>query len=371
LVSGTAFYLWRRITEEDRGRMWRLYGWFSALMLCGSSFGAATWLARMMQFSYYLKGLRSLDTSQQYSMFALSYGYRPAFSVTYAIEFLCLSVAKLLVLDRMLDISVPQMDSTRKRVMAAWWCVLAGVVLGNAVGLIANTVAAVHFQKAAEDVGAASAFYNATNNSIGNAYYLSHRQELQRAFKISSVQSFCEVAVLLLIVVAFAAAGIFCAFRISSILRDARTSNMHASEASGEVVSGRRLRQQLLATGKRLRFQVLSITAVVFLAFCLRSGFSTMYAVAYELQNSGNVKNCNVGLSFCDDQCYNVYTHILQWMALTPEFQLMIVLLSSPITLLVALWGMTSAIALRLMKRALPCVLHAAPLNPNDEFSGS
>jgi hypothetical protein len=371
VVSGAAFYLWRRISEEDRGRVWRLYGWFTALMTCGSCFGAATWVARMMQFSYYLKGLRSLDTSQQYSMFARSYSYRPAFSVTYAIEFLCLSVAKLLVLDRMLEISTPQMDSTRKRVMTTWWCVVAGVFLGNAVGLIANTVAAVYFQKAADAVGAASDFYNATNNSIGNAYYLSHRQELQRAFKISSVQSVCEVAVLLLIVVSFAAAGIFCAFRISSILRDARTSNMDASDASQAVVSGRRLRQHLVATGKRLRLQVLSITAVVFLAFVLRSAFSTMYAIAYELQNSGNAKNCNVGLSFCDEQCYNVYTHILQWMALTPEFQLTIVLLSSPLTLLVALWGLTPAIALRLMKLALPCSPHAAPLNPNYEFSGA
>ena len=108
-----------------------------------------------MQFSYYLKGLRSLDTSQQYSMFARSYSYRPAFSVTYAIELLCLSVAKLLVLDRMLEISTPQMDSTHKRVVATWWCVVAVVVVGNAVGLIANTVAAVYFQKAADAVGAA------------------------------------------------------------------------------------------------------------------------------------------------------------------------------------------------------------------------
>ncbi len=347
--------------------MWRLYGWFSALMLCGSCFGAATWVARMMQFSYYLKGLRSLDTSQQYSMFALSYSYRPVFSVTYAIEFLCLSVAKLLVLDRILDFSAPHMDSTRKRAMATWWCVVVGVVIGNTVGLIANTVAAVYFQKAADDVGAASAFYNATNNSIGNSYYLSHRQELQRAFKISSVQSVSEVAVLLLIVVAFAAAGIFCAFRISSILRDAETNNFVDVDVSG--IS--RLRQQLVATGKRLRLEVLSVTAIVFLAFVLRSAFSIMYGVAYELQNSGNVKNCNVGLSFCDEQCYNVYTHILQWMALTPEFQLMIVLLSSPLTLLVALWRLTTPIAIRLMKLALPCSRCAAPLNPNYEFSCS
>ena len=41
---------------------------------------------------------------------------------------------------------------------------------------------------------------------------------------------------------------------------------------------------------------------------------------------------------------------ITQWMAYTPEFQLMIVLVSSPLALLVALWGMTPKATLQLMK---------------------
>jgi hypothetical protein len=36
-----------------------------------------------------------------------------------------------------------------------------------------------------------------------------------------------------------------------------------------------------------------------------------------------------------------------QWMSITPEFQVTIVLVSSPLTLLVALWGMTSKVALQ------------------------
>ena len=33
------FRRWRRMQEEDRGRVWRLYGWYSALMTCGSCVG--------------------------------------------------------------------------------------------------------------------------------------------------------------------------------------------------------------------------------------------------------------------------------------------------------------------------------------------
>lgn len=38
-----------------------------------------------------------------------------------------------------------------------------------------------------------------------------------------------------------------------------------------------------------------------------------------------------------------------QWMDYTPQFQLMVVLISSPLSLMVALWGMTSKKMLHMM----------------------
>ena len=52
----------------------------------------------------------------------------------------------------------------------------------------------------------------------------------------------------------------------------------------------------------------------------------------------------------CDAICYNVYSHITQWNSCTPEFQTTVVLISSPLTLFVALWGMTSKLTLQLMR---------------------
>ncbi len=40
----------------------------------------------------------------------------------------------------------------------------------------------------------------------------------------------------------------------------------------------------------------------------------------------------------------------MMWMNYTPEFQLVVVLVSSPLAQLVALWGMTSKATLYLMK---------------------
>jgi hypothetical protein len=140
------------------------------------------------------------------------------------------------------------------------------------------------------------------------------------------VQLFCEVVALLLIVVAFIVAGVLSARRVSSRL-------LHVDAASADAATGRAIRRRILGT-----------TAFVFAAFLLRSVYSTMYAVSFLLRDSP--ADC---LSFCGLSCRNVYSVISFWMTYTPEFQLIVMLISSPAALLVALWGMTSKSALRLM----------------------
>ena len=89
-------------------------------------------------------------------------------------------------------------------------------------------------------------------------------------------------------------------------------------------------------------------TAVVFVAFVVRSVQSTINAVTRQLQNRGN--QCPGVTDLCDPSCHNVFTLIFWWTLFTPEFQVTIVLVSSPLTLLVALWGMTSRQTLHAMK---------------------
>ena len=57
----------------------------------------------------------------------------------------------------------------------------------------------------------ASAYYAANNTNDGDDFFLLSRHEAQLAGSIQSVQRFAEVAVLLLIVVAFVVAGALCA----------------------------------------------------------------------------------------------------------------------------------------------------------------
>jgi hypothetical protein len=91
--------------------------------------------------------------------------------------------------------------------------------------------------------------------------------ELQLSISIAALQWFCEVAALLLIVAAFVVAGVACARVVSSNL-------LLVDRASAPAAVGRELRRQVLIT-----------TAVVFVAFVLRSVQSTMFAVARQLQD--------------------------------------------------------------------------------------
>ena len=215
--------------------------------------------------------------------------------------------------------------------------VMAVVVLGNAVGLAANVAAAVYAQRAADAASTASALFAANSNQAARQSFALSQSELQLAVSISAVQSWCEVAVVLLIVAAFVVAGVACARIIRSRLLAMDAASVPAAVGNYVHFVGGELRRRMVVT-----------TVVVFVAFVVRSVQSTMFAVARQLQDTA--RRCPGVTSRCDASCYNVFTHINVWAAFTPEFQVTIVLVSSPLTLLVALWGMTSEQTLHAMK---------------------
>jgi hypothetical protein len=334
VAAGCMLLLWRLMLEEGRRRVWRLYGRFCALMLCGSCFGAVAWTARMTSLENLFQGNDAATRSElaaQYSFLALSYSWAAVFFVTYAIEFMCLSAAKLMVLDRMSEFAAGQGDGTRRRWTVGGRVVMAVVVLGNGVGVAAEVAAAVQFQRAAKVASTVSAYFADGRSQDAREYVSLLLTEVQLATSISAVQSFSEVAVLLLIVAAFIVAGLFCGRLLSSGLRAAGTGS--TSEAAGGVL-------------RHYRRQVVGTTAFVFVAFVVRSTQSTMAAVCRQLQDAASI--CPGVSSICDASCTNVYTHMTYWLLFTPEFQVTVVLISSPVALLVSLWGVTSRFTLQL-----------------------
>ena len=314
--------------EQNRPRVWLLYGWFSGLMCLGSVFGAVTWGAWMQFLVLLYTKVSSSDLGVKQATFALAQRWRAVFFVTYAIAFLCMSAAKLLVLDRLSDFAVPKTDGMFKRIAVGGRVVMVAVVVGNFVGLCGNVAAAVDFKESADLLSAAAAFtaddVDSYNNVVNRA-----EQKNQQASNAASVQQFFEVTVLLIIILAFAVVGVISARRVNSALRNMNDEQRHGASA------------------RQLRRQIVGTAAFVFVTFLLRAAFSIMYALANAFQNNHATSACNF---MCDPVCYNFYALMQNWIQYTPEFQLTIELISSPLALLVALWGMTSKRALQLMR---------------------
>ncbi len=223
-----------------------------------------------------------------------------------------------------------------------WGRIVVGlIVLGNAIGLAGNIAAAPYFVLSAESSASAHSILSANNAALdlGRNLTTLARQQFDEAFTVSSVQFFCEVAVLLVIVCAFAAVGALCLRRISSIFHSVGLSLSNSKNAPHSA----------FATGRQVRKQIVVTTVFIFVSFVLRCVQSFMQALSSGLSDAW--RGCpgnRVGL--CNAECYNMWTHMARWLGRTPEFQLTVVLISSPLALLVALWGMTSETALKLLR---------------------
>jgi len=322
------FLRWLRMDGQGRQWAWWLYGWFSGLMLCGSCCGAVAWGAYMqglvLEFNLNNPSNKStLTVAQYYSLLAQRQHSAAVYFITYAIAFLCLSAAKLMALDQMMNFAVSKSRDVPRRWVVWGRVVMAGVVVGNVVGLVGNVGAAVYFEQSAGSYSAASAAYAANSTADGNNFHNIGLQQDQRAFATAAVQLFCEVVVLLLIIVAFAVTGAACVRRFTSAQLD-------------DTAEGRQLWRQIAGTA-----------GFVFVTFLLRAVFTTIFALANGLQNDdASCPSSNP----CDASCFNVNNLMQTWLFFTPEFQLSVELISSPLTLLVALWGMTSKHTLRLMQ---------------------
>ncbi len=357
------FLRWKRMDADGRQRVWRLYGLFSGLMLCGSCIGTVTWLARMQDLANNFNGnyMQDIPNSMRSMLYASSLRWRAACGVMYSVEFLCLSLAELMVLERMSGFAFSHLVWKSGRWILFVRAVLGIVFTGNLVGLAGSASAAAIWDQTARLLDAASREYGANNTDVAHALSADAREKNQIAYSIASVQTFSEVAILLFIVASFVVVGVACARRVSATLQ-----GISAPSAAATLVA--------TTAGKKLHLQIVATTAFVGVGFLLRSVYSTMYAVANELQDSGNAcPSGSLSQSLCDADCYNMYAHMARWMSLTPEFQTIIVFVSSPLALLVALWGMTPKHTLRQMRlsRASGLSRSRQPLRPSSVTVGS
>ena len=269
-----------------------------------------------------------------------SFQWLIAVAITYPAQFSCIFAAYLLVLDRMIDFTMPGAEGTARRWRFFGRVLLTISSLGSVVGFCTNVAASVIFEQSAQD------FFSAqTTKSVSRA----RQDALDRVtggMRLYSIFLGFETVVLLLSVAAFSVAGTVSSLRIRAALRSARAGvdsamNTPLRNTSLGPIEFKKSDafERAVATGQRLNRQIVTTCAVVFLSFLLRAVLSTMMALASVLQQSNAA--CPGFVDRCSS-CYNVYSHMLVFLLHTPEFLFTVILCSQPATLLVALWGMSS-----------------------------
>jgi hypothetical protein len=349
VVSGALFWRWKRLDLGAKKIVWRFYGWFSGLMCCGSCCGAVAWAAWMQVIVYRLKSddmgriaqaqnvtsVQKLQYAESLQFLARDFQFFSLFIVMEELEFFFCCAAKMLVLDRLKHVAVPKSKISSRRWVVAARIVMGCFVAGNVVGLGGSIAAAVYANQVTRFAYQTAAAVDPSNVQQSLDNLLSALTLLSRAY---SYHSFSEVAVLMFIVASFVVVGTLCASRMRSALD-------HMDHDAG-AANTQQLRHEFL----KVRKQIFGTVFAVFLTFVLRAVYQTMFGLELALQNSySDFGSCGGYAGVCDSACYNVFSLMKQWDLYTPEFHPLVMLISSPLTMLLTLWAMTTERALQLL----------------------
>jgi hypothetical protein len=265
----------------------------------------------------------------------------------YPFELSFVVAAQLLVLHRLQKLSWADSASARMRLICRR-AFMSSVVILNVLGALSDVVAAVYFIQAADAESQAADAWASNSSASANSLQLVGRKQKAAASNAVAVQRFCEMIMLLLIITAFLIVGAKSSRVITSALRTLSVAEQKASSLIGISLAegaGTNKTLQILAlastAGRLLQRKIVLTFVFVFVTLLLRSVFSVMFAIALAFQDMGSGCAKNV----CDT-CYNTYSHITFWILYIPLFQQLVMLIASPLSLLVALWGMSDIEAL-------------------------
>jgi hypothetical protein len=323
-------------------------GWFSAFACFGCVAGALAYAARMGNLIHVFTsikmeatlGISSNSTSQSLLLIEKEYSIRHRFAATFYIlfpfEVAFVVFAKLLVLERMRDFATHGMPASRPLWM---WCCrvyVAMVVGANVIGILGNFVSAAWFSESADFSDKAIAAWAVHDTATGRDFQRQARASVQKAAANNAVQRFSEAVIMLLIVIGFLVVGTRSFRIIAAAMRTLLVASLKVRSMPGTTgQQSRNLVAQASEQGKQLQLKIVATFVFVFITAILRAVFYVMYAVASLLQDTGN----QCGLT-CHP-CRGVYSHIHDWILYTPIFQQVITLIASPLTMLIALWGMS------------------------------
>ncbi len=361
------------------GGMWLQLGWFSGLVCTGSVAGAVAWGAFILFLQYEIQAEGpNLTAQQSYELFASTARWNAVFNIFYPLEFLCLIMAKVMLLGRLSNHASHNYNSHewhRDDGVGACHCIgeyaleklhraiSKAVALASVAGVLALVVAAAYCVKIAVVTDQVAAMCDAQGNDTNSSIALFNDTVNLNSMSdyAAAVQAVLEAIVLVVMSAAYMVFIPVCLSmfgraerRLIRILGQIEYKLDHSvvllppqynPQAARGAAAGAEIRmrcdkaKELLkstlaaATAQRRRF--VSACSIVLLTFLLRASFDLLYAYA----NVDITRNSNRLCGLCDP-CQSDQWLINVWLGFTPEFQAIVVALSSPLPLVVSLWLM-------------------------------
>jgi hypothetical protein len=343
IAHGTAFVRWRQKSADEKLKSWQHFGMFTGLSFLGSVSGLLAYAARMGNMSHiYIsshiglgKNVSTADMQKRNEVLHDMLLFSAAHWMMLPLELGFVIAAKLYVLHRMRKFSMSIFSQGRAWLLFGRLFFLA-ICVCNFIGFCTNIAASVHFIQSASLYGQAAQAWASNDASAARSFQIQAGSKTQDGVSIASVQRFCEVVVLIMMIVSYIAVGIASYRVVASALITLFKAEMWFASAPQQDDRNRILFAKATAQGKLLQLKIVCTFVFVFATVLVRSLFTIMYALAQRFQDYGN--SCSP--SQCDT-CKNVYSNILFWIINTPTFQFVVLLISSPLALLVSLWGMS------------------------------
>jgi hypothetical protein len=361
--------------------MWEQLGWFSVLVCAGSVAGVVTWVANIQFGALNYEGnALGVTARQSFTLFASSNRWFTVFYIFYPVEFLCLIMAKVMLLGRLSNHASHNYNSQERH----WddgvgYCDCIGeyaleklhriiskaVALASVAGVLALVVAAAYNVKLAgvtDDRAAAACGAQGNASNVCNTLKNDFTNFINIAEDAAAVQSVLEAIVLVVMCAAYMVFIPVCVFMFgraerrlirilgyieykldhTSVELPAQYSPQAADGVSGAAAdahiqmrcdNAKELLRATLAEATAQRRRFVAACAIVLVTFFLRASFDLLRA--YSRLNVQYNPLCHA----CDP-CQMDQVLIGTWLFYTPEFQAIVVALSSPLPLAVSLWLM-------------------------------
>jgi hypothetical protein len=359
-------------------------------MCVGSVAGAVSWGANMQINTLNFDHLKVASSNPEfYSTYASIQRWQAAFYIMYGMEFLSFIIPKLMMLGRLTENTTGSSkaksvdmdrvrrqwrggsDGLRRRALPMLFrAMAAAVVVCSVVGMVANCRASAYYVQSAWLLDEAATSCAITVNC---SLYLQSYSIRDKAHTAYSVQSMCEAVALmitalsyLLLVVrsvalyrraervvatallslsdkSFERSTLPAVFAEADYTGSADSTVQLETSSAVEVLEG----TQKAAADKRWR--LIAACAIVLLSFPARAAFDLLQAYS---NINARLHERNPLCGPCD-ACQSEQYLINTWIVNTPEFQPIVVAVSSPLPMMWSLWLMMSAWERRHMRRGI------------------